>query len=259
MPQRFLRPGITTSDSWNAVSFRAQSFYIRILTLVDDYGRYDGRAAILHGQCFALRNDVKPQDSAADGRELENAGLIQFYEVGGKKFLRITKWGERVRNSSKFPEPPYLLEDRQDSAADGSQKSLPSPVPIAIVPVPIASTHTPSPSADAEEKSEHAEIQPLDRVKAFFKIKPSTNLDKGAATAWKVAKPIVEQTSDEDWKLLEWAYAQKTGDVAKYRRRGMGSLLNNWNEEISRVWAWKEITNGSSNGSQIDHEKGFNQ
>lgn len=147
MPQRFLRPGITTSERWNSVSFEAQSLFIRILTLVDDFGRYDARIPILHGQCFALRPDIKPQRSAALRSELQRAKMIVVYEVDGREFLEVTQWQERARSErSKFPKKPQVF-DISTSAADGSapQDSAasidhrsstivprPSPSPIAI-------------------------------------------------------------------------------------------------------------------------------
>lgn len=137
MPQRFLRPGITTSDRWNAVSWEAQSFYIRILTLVDDFGRYDGRIAILHGQCFALRNDIKPQRTAALRSELVDAGLLDVYSVEGKEYLQVTRWQERARSgASKYPDP-------QDSAAvrSGPQDSASS---LAITSSPLHPRPSPS-------------------------------------------------------------------------------------------------------------------
>lgn len=134
MPQRFLRPGITNSDAWNSVSFGAQSFYVRILTLVDDYGRYDGRVPVLHAHCFALCPKVRQQDTFAFRTELFKAGLVMLYENGGKEFLQVSKWQERARGPSKYPEPP------QESAADGSG-TQPNPASLAIVP-----SHESSPS-----------------------------------------------------------------------------------------------------------------
>lgn len=131
MPQRFLRPGITTSDAWNAVSFEAQSFYVRILTLVDDFGRYDGRVAILHGQCFALRPDVTVKRTAALRCELHDAILIQVYESDGKEFIQVERWNERARSEkSKFPDVP----PRQESAGIRSGKTLPSSSPSPLHP-----------------------------------------------------------------------------------------------------------------------------
>jgi uncharacterized phage protein (TIGR02220 family) len=103
MPQRFLKPGITTSDAWNAVSWRTQSFYIRLITLVDDYGRYDGRSSVLWGQCFAVWNELNPMLSVGLNevgemlQELAGRGLIEVYIVSGKPTLQLTGWTERIR------------------------------------------------------------------------------------------------------------------------------------------------------------------
>lgn len=106
MPQRFLRPGITTSDLWNACSFPAQSLFVRLLTLVDDYGRFDGRASVIHGYCFSLRPEMKTEKVRALIDELCQNGLVQLYMVDDKEFIRILKWSERARGASKYPAPP---------------------------------------------------------------------------------------------------------------------------------------------------------
>ena len=107
MPQRFLRPDIRTSQRWNETSFGAQSLYVGLLTLVDDFGRYDGRSKLIHGEVFILRDDVKPQQTAAWLKELDRRDLVQLYEVEGKFYLQISRWKERTRSeSSKFPAPP---------------------------------------------------------------------------------------------------------------------------------------------------------
>lgn len=151
MPQRFLRPGITTSDPWNSVSFGAQSFYIRILTLVDDFGRYDGRVPILHGQCFALRDDVKPQHTAAFRSELQQAGLILVYEADGKEYLQITKWQERARGDrSKYPE----FQRSQESAAERSgtqEKDASLAIASSPSPSPAVKASRPKPAALSDE------------------------------------------------------------------------------------------------------------
>jgi hypothetical protein len=114
MPQRLLRPGIVNSERWNAVSFEDQSFYIRLLTLVDDYGRYDGRPAVLAGQCFSVWNAQNP-GHAIDAAKVElmlsrlasdSVRLIEWYEVEGKKVLQITQWQERIRDGAKEKWPP---------------------------------------------------------------------------------------------------------------------------------------------------------
>jgi hypothetical protein len=110
------------------------------MTLVDDFGRYDGRAALLHGECFSLRNDRKPQRTAALLQELHAVGLIQLYAHEGKEYLQVLRWQERSRcEKSKYPEPTVIP---QDSAADRREKTLPSPSPspspLVIASVPAA-------------------------------------------------------------------------------------------------------------------------
>lgn len=157
MPQRFLRPGITTSERWNSVSFEAQSFYIRILTLVDDFGRYDARIPILHGQCFALRSDIKAQRTAALRSELQSSNLVVIYVFEEREYLQVTQWQERARSDkSKFPDPPT---ESQDSAADGSGAQYsaaslvprPSPSTIAITPSPARKRRAAKPPLECEE------------------------------------------------------------------------------------------------------------
>lgn len=103
MPQRFLRPGITTSDKFNSVPWDTQVFFVRLLTLVDDYGRYDAHPLLLKGHAFAMRPDVTVERIIEMRDELSKSGLVTFYEVKGKEFLQVEKWQERARTSSRYP------------------------------------------------------------------------------------------------------------------------------------------------------------
>jgi hypothetical protein len=150
MPQRFLRPGIRTSDRWNSVkSPHAHTLYIAILTLVDDFGRYDGRDHILWADAFTAWNFHHPEDSvnlqevAAICSNLHEVGLVEFYEIEGKKYLQVTQWQERVRDGvkEKYPKNEKLLQNPAKSC-----KILPPSSPSSPSPVP-----SPSPSPVAEK------------------------------------------------------------------------------------------------------------
>lgn len=228
MPQRFLRPGITNSERWNTVSFEAQSLFIRILTLVDDFGRYDARIAILHGQCFALRNDIKPQRTAAMRSELQRAKLIDVYEVDGREYLQIEQWQERARQDrSKFPDKSQVVEI-STPAANGSEPQ-PNPASIDHRPSTISpSTIDPIPSvaAVAAKGSLGEFVSRLEGIEGFEKAwsdfeqhrkeikKPITPL-----AARNILETLLERPGDavaalrmairRGWQGFEWAWFDK--------------------------------------------------
>jgi hypothetical protein len=138
MPQRFLRPGIRVSERWNGVSFRAQSLFVRILTLVDDFGRYEGRISVIWGDCFAVWNEqnpaehdvISPQDCAALCEQLASKGLVQFYDAEGRKCLQVAQWQEKARSKySKYPPCPQSASNppRLDSIAPPFARNPPPP------------------------------------------------------------------------------------------------------------------------------------
>lgn len=132
MPQRFLRPGITNSERWNSVSWEAQSLYIRILTIVDDYGRCDGRIPVLWGHLYAVWNSLNPDNQQgiaairSNLQQLADKKMIEIYEADDKKVIQVTQWQERIRQGcvSKWPEKQRNL---QQSAATCSNLLPPSP------------------------------------------------------------------------------------------------------------------------------------
>lgn len=104
MPQRFLRPGITTSAAWNAISWQAQSFYIRLITLVDDFGRYDARWQILRSHAFPLNDEITQKQMHTLCEQLHANDLAVFYRApDGKEYVQLTKWREKARSEPRFP------------------------------------------------------------------------------------------------------------------------------------------------------------
>lgn len=74
------------------------------------------------------------------------------------------------------------------------------------------------------------------RCEKIFGKRESTAWDKSEVTAWKSAKPVVEQTSEEDFQILEKFYALPQKET--YARKSLAVLLNNWNGEVQRAKEW---------------------
>ena len=106
MPERLIRPGILTSDPVNTLSWGAEVFYRRLMSVVDDYGRYDGRLAVLRASLYALKiAEVSERNLSLWITECVTARLVTVYEVDERKFVQIEKFDQRIQGKPKWPAP----------------------------------------------------------------------------------------------------------------------------------------------------------
>jgi len=75
------------------------------------------------------------------------------------------------------------------------------------------------------------------RARGLFRTRHSTPLDSSQINGWKKNKEAVEATTEDDWRALEWWFLQPTekNDAAEFRRTSLGTLLNHWNDEITKA------------------------
>lgn len=249
MPKRFLRPGIRTSPRWNAVSHRAARLYVAILTLADDYGRYDGRPAVLWADAFAVWNEQNPpedavncQQVAADCAQLSAAELIEFYDVSGRRYLQVIQWEERVRSESKWPEPPQTNADicpqksaeiRRNpppSARARVSPSSPSPSPPSSASS-VEPTPTPKPA-----KNGIAEVESLlnELGKLYNKPASERNTDEEIYAAAQLIRERGERLKDEMCLIVSFRRclpADKVKYFPKYRLR----LIQKWQDVLDEA------------------------
>lgn len=239
MPQRFLRPGITNSPRWNRVSWAAQSFYIRLLTLVDDYGRFDGRPSVLWGQCFAVWNEHNPE-SAVNLQQVaqmlqqlaaDSVQLLDLYQVGDKHVLQVTQWQERVRDGAKerWPANP----NPQQSAAIRSVSLPPSsPSPPSSPPAPaIIHAHgNDSELSTVEQVLQELSLQmiPPDFIRFVYEDWFSREGKDGAGQQVKIGNYVRKRWTREG---AEWRNGKHKGktftskeDEALEMRRACGGI-----------------------------------
>ena len=114
------------------------------------------------------------------------------------------------------------------------------------------------PTGDGEGEA-GAEIFPaatppaLSRLRALFRIRPESNLDISTRKAWEKNKKSAAALTESEWSVLEWAYRQKEGDAAKYRRRDLATLLNNLTTEVTRAREWSRAA-GATPGPATEPE-----
>jgi len=107
MPNRIIKESICRSDSIDSLSWFEEVLFYRLIVVCDDYGRFDGRPAIIRGSCFPLKDmRLKDIENALD--KLSAAGMVRQYESGGRPYLQLISWEQHQQiraKKSKFP--PY--------------------------------------------------------------------------------------------------------------------------------------------------------
>lgn len=108
MPNRIIKESICRSDSIDSLSWFEEVLFYRLIVVCDDYGRFDGRPAVVKGSCFPLKDYITKKQIAEALEKLSTVGLVRGYEVRGKSFLQLTAWEKhqqiRAKNS-KYPAP----------------------------------------------------------------------------------------------------------------------------------------------------------
>lgn len=107
MPNRILREGILTSEAVNALTWAEEVFYRRLMSVVDDFGRYYASPKLLRAACYPLHIDkVSDSDIGKWLTACVNAALVRVYPAqDGKSYLELLNFKQQVRaKESKFPQ-----------------------------------------------------------------------------------------------------------------------------------------------------------
>lgn len=127
MPQRILRPWID-SERVNKLTDAGEVFFTRLIMMADDYGRYYGNPALLRSYLFPLKEKTQSEITEAV-RECIGAGLVAQYSAGGKVFLQIQNFGQRLRQRKPLFPAPSEGEEEHDGELRASCGRVASELP----------------------------------------------------------------------------------------------------------------------------------
>jgi len=120
MPNRILREGILTSPRVAKLGWAEEVFYRRLMSVVDDFGRYYAEPGMLRAACYPRQlSKVSDSDIGKWTRTLAEAALVRVYPASdGERYLELLDFRQQVRaKESKFPSPQSAC------AADATQTS----------------------------------------------------------------------------------------------------------------------------------------
>ena len=111
MPNRIIKESVCTSDSIDQLGWFEEVLFYRLIVNCDDFGRFDGRTAVIKNRLFPLKENLTLKSVESAINKLARVGLVTPYEAGGKSYLFLPTWNEHqtVRaKKSKFPEPEII-------------------------------------------------------------------------------------------------------------------------------------------------------
>lgn len=114
MPNRIIREGILDSKRINSLSEQAELFYRKLMSIVDDFGRYEADPSLLLCKLYAQRRDRTEEDLQGFIAECTSGAypLMVVYQSGRKVYLEIADFNQRLRSKeSRFPGPDGPTSD----------------------------------------------------------------------------------------------------------------------------------------------------
>lgn len=121
MPNRIIKETICRSDSIDSLSWFEEVLFYRLIVVCDDYGRFDGRPAIIKGACLPLKDDITKKHISEAIDKLSTVGLVRGYEFQGRPYLQLTTWDchQQIRaKKSKYPSPDDVAKNQSPGRSD---------------------------------------------------------------------------------------------------------------------------------------------
>ncbi|MGA5724594.1 hypothetical protein ACPCHQ_11720, partial [Ralstonia thomasii] len=115
-----------TSERVDQLTAEAEVFYRRLLSVVDDFGRYFANPKLLRSACYPLKDTITAESITRWLDECVRAGLLVVYRDDNKDYLEVDRFGQQVRaKTSKYPNPiapaGNCLATAKQEQTDGEQ------------------------------------------------------------------------------------------------------------------------------------------
>ena len=194
MPNRVIKESIRTSDTINELSWFEEVLFYRLIVSCDDYGRFDGRPAIIKGTLFPLKEGVTTKNIESALSRLTSAGLVKRYVVDGKPYLSLPTWEQHQTIRAKRSRFPEQVEEggmkSDDSKRNTDDRNLQAHENICMhmqadAPENPNPNPNPNPNTGSEPAPAYSEIVDSfnEICKSFPKVKALTENRKKAIRA----------------------------------------------------------------------------
>jgi len=208
MANRILRD-YTDSIAVNNLSEGAETFFIRLMTKADDFGKFHANPKLLKANLYPLKDHISEKNIIKWMDECYKNGLIVKYSVNNRDFLQIVKFGQRLRKmNSKFPDPEPFKE------------IVGNPLTIDRQPLTIDSNAPPETKRSRKEEETETEVEKKGKPVGFTPplVQDVVSFFKEKNYPEELAKKAFEYYDTADW------------------RDSQGNKVKNWKQKMLAVW-----------------------
>lgn len=235
MPNRVLRDW-TNSERFDELSAEAEVFFTRLIMKADDFGGFYGNTKLLKSHLYPLK-DFKHSEIKPWILECQEIGVIIYYKVEGKKYIRINEFGQRTRiMRSKFPDP-VNNPPSHDGHMTVKRPLETKPKPNQTETKPKLETETLLLSLSEESELSYNQQVAWSFWKLFKSIKneeglATEKLDRAKLSLWTSdARKLVEldKRTDEQLKIV-WKHVKNDTEFWRSTVSSISGVRNNFDK-----------------------------
>ena len=227
MPSRIIREGINDSKAINQLSDSAEIFFRRLMSVVDDFGRYEADFTLLRAKLFGFKLDDWPEDRI--GRALQecstriNGGdepLVLLYACGKKKLLQVSNFGQR-RRTSKYAGPGELPMNQRNGATNAGKAPEPAAdtVPVVVAPaVPAVELATTDHFEEFWSSFWRKDGKKAARVKFASKVKSADIWERVKLAVQKQRSKMLDREEEHRPQAASWLSEERWTDEESPQR-----------------------------------------
>ena len=229
MPNRILKESVCTSDTIDGLSWFEEVLFYRLIVNCDDFGRFDGRVAVIKNRLFPLKENLTLKTVSEAINRLASAGLVALYEFEGKPYLHLPTWNEHqnVRaKRSKYPSPENCV-NTSACICNHVQANVP------VIQSNTKSNPNPNPNTESEPAPAYDPAVAAVMTAYLNKINPSASqrsLDELSGYVEAMGKEVCLRAIDIalDAKKANWPYIR--GILRRLQSQGV-TCLADWDAQ----------------------------
>lgn len=204
MPNRILKESICTSDSVDGLTWFEEVLFYRLIVNCDDYGRFDGRTAVIKNRLFPLKENLTLKNVSAAINNLARAGLVVLYVFEDKPYLYLPGWNEHqtVRaKRSKYPTPDETCKQMISDDFSSNQTNANVPA-IQSNPNPIRNPNPNTKPADAFAAFAAGDVELEKALSAYVSMRKSMKKPLAERSKGQICKKLTEYSGGDHSAMI---------------------------------------------------------